>query len=261
MVDTSSIVNLRSIHNNINNFCTNYGNTTQNTGSAQNKPQVQTPAAPPHSVHQTVLQTNIDGWIALNKLEPYYMQRNAQLTQEAAAWSAAHPNRPAITADQIDRAVEFEEHRDYLFACGDRMGREFQTDVLRKLMGPMPSASVEANLFGKFMRTSIAVGSGLLYRDDLETIRREGHRDFPSEALSDYRHAFASYRTANEFGVYRARFFGTTNEIQGLTWHDIPNLSSRLSGQSAWAFQFQDLSSNEVGFMMSVIERQLTERK
>lgn len=263
MVDTGP-VSSRHIDINANNVPQNGTNDSNKAGAAQNTPQPQAPAAPPakpQTAHRSVPQTAIDDWVSSNHLEPYYLQRKAQLTQDAAAWSAAHPNRPAITADQIDRAIEFEERRDFLFARGDQMGREFQTEVMKKLMGPMPSASLEANLFGKIVRTSIAAGSALIYRDDLETIRRDGHRDFPSEALSDYRHAFASYTTANEFGVYRARFFGAANEMQGLVMHDVTNLKSRLSGQSAWAFQFQDLSSNEVGFMMSVIENLLPESR
>ena len=30
--------------------------------------------------------------------------------------------------------------------------------------------------------------------------------------------------------------------------HDIPNLGSRLSGESTWAFEFQDFQNNSIGF-------------
>lgn len=264
MVDAPGPVNTRNFDINVNGVSPGEINDSRTVRPAQSAQQPQALAAPPahsQSSHRTVPQTDIDSWISSNKLEPYYLQRKSQLTQDAAAWSAAHPNRPAITADQIDIAIEFEERRDYLLARGNEMGRDFQMDVMKKLMGPIPSASPEANLFGKIARTSYALGSALIYRDELETIRRNGHRDFPSEALSDYRHAFASYTTANQFGVYRARFFGAANEAQGLVMHDITNLQSRLSKQSAWAFQLQDLSSNEMGFMMSVIENELPESR
>ena len=35
--------------------------------------------------------------------------------------------------------------------------------------------------------------------------------------------------------------------MQGLILHDIPNIGSRISGKSPWAFQLKDFSANEVG--------------
>ncbi len=78
--------------------------------------------------------------------------------------------------------------------------------------------------------------------------RAEGHRKFPGEANSDMRHCVISCKVAREFGQTLAHLAGTANEIQGLVLHDIPNLSSRLEGNSPWAFQLKDFEANEKGF-------------
>lgn len=60
---------------------------------------------------------------------------------------------------------------------------------------------------------------------------------------------------ASTYGVEWARPFGIGNELQGLILHDIRHLASRVRGQSPWAFQLQDLLSNENGFSCVIINQ------
>ncbi len=78
-------------------------------------------------------------------------------------------------------------------------------------------------------------------------IRQEGHRRFPGEANSDRRHQWASEQVALMYGEGLARMYGGLNEVQGLAWHDVWNLRSRMRGETPWAFQFSDLKNNEKG--------------
>jgi RHS repeat-associated protein len=78
-------------------------------------------------------------------------------------------------------------------------------------------------------------------------IRTEGHQRFPGPENSSQRHQVASEQLTREFGRITARDLGMLNEIQGGLMHDLPNLRSRLSGDTRWAFQLQDLIDNEIG--------------
>ena len=53
------------------------------------------------------------------------------------------------------------------------------------------------------------------------------------------------------------RAAGIVNEVQGLILHDIPNLPSRLSGETPWAFQIDDIRANEVGIQRAIGQRRL----
>ncbi|MEO0552779.1 MAG: hypothetical protein AAF149_06260, partial [Bacteroidota bacterium] len=75
-----------------------------------------------------------------------------------------------------------------------------------------------------------------------------GHKYFPNPNFDKLRHTIASFTTASKYGVINAKQFTSANEFLGFIMHDIPNLGSRLSGESTWAFEFQDFQNNSIGF-------------
>jgi len=84
---------------------------------------------------------------------------------------------------------------------------------------------------------------------DMHWRRQEGHRRFPGEPNSFMRHCVTACEAARDYGNPTIpRIFGMGNEAQGFLWHDLWNLWSRMTGQTPWAFQFDDLVANEVGF-------------
>lgn len=58
-----------------------------------------------------------------------------------------------------------------------------------------------------------------------------------------------------KFGPFLAWEFGLLNELQGLTMHDIPNLKSRLTGATAWAFSAREVFDNARGIGAAVLGR------
>lgn len=86
-----------------------------------------------------------------------------------------------------------------------------------------------------------------MYRDAM-AIRIQGHQMFPGEANSSARHQWAAQDLAERYDIMNARMYGMLNEIEGFLWQDLRHLPSRLEGNSAWAFQLQDLRDNEIGF-------------
>jgi RHS repeat-associated protein len=66
---------------------------------------------------------------------------------------------------------------------------------------------------------------------------------------SEMRHCVFSCRMALDYGESLTRGAGFVNEAQGFVMHDLRLLRSRLSGQTAWAFQPEDLVNNERGFV------------
>ena len=77
-----------------------------------------------------------------------------------------------------------------------------------------------------------------------------GHNFFPNPNFDELRHTIASFTMASKYGVFNASQFTDANEFLGFFMHDIPNLGSRLSGDSRWAFQFQDFQNNSAGFQL-----------
>jgi RHS repeat-associated protein len=78
--------------------------------------------------------------------------------------------------------------------------------------------------------------------------RTWGHQVFGGQEYSSLRHCVTSCLLAANYNSAIGRVAGTVNELQGLVLHDIPNLPSRLSGRSNWAFQLEDFQANEKGF-------------
>ncbi|RMH87452.1 RHS repeat-associated core domain-containing protein, partial [Lysobacter pythonis] len=92
---------------------------------------------------------------------------------------------------------------------------------------------------------------GEAFREMYETSRQWrtwGHQTFPGERNSAMRHCAVSCVLSVKLGSGVARAAGVTNEAQGLAMHDIPNLRSRIRGESPWACQASDLADNERGF-------------
>jgi RHS repeat-associated protein len=79
--------------------------------------------------------------------------------------------------------------------------------------------------------------------------RTLGHQMFPGTQNSSARHQWAAGTLTTEFGPTTTRDLGVLNEVQGFLWHDLGNLPSRLRGQTAWAFEFQDILDNELGIL------------
>jgi RHS repeat-associated protein len=131
---------------------------------------------------------------------------------------------------------------------------ESTLDYLRRMMG-----GARPGLFGdvdfSYLRHSAREVSR--FSDRAHEVRISGHREFPLEPNSETRHACASYVLASEFGGWSTRLFGIANEVQGFVRWDIPNFESRLSGRSAWAFQLDDLRSNEMGIAANALGIQL----
>ncbi len=75
-----------------------------------------------------------------------------------------------------------------------------------------------------------------------------GPQTYPGEKNSNMRHCVVSCLFASTYETESARLFGGLNELQGFIMHDVRHLPSRIEGQTAWAFQLQDLLSNENGF-------------
>lgn len=91
---------------------------------------------------------------------------------------------------------------------------------------------------------------------DAAYLRQKGHEIFPREVNSAYRHAWASEGLATKWGIGNARVFGGLNEVQGFLWYDLWSLPSRMRGDTPWAFQWEDLMNNEVGFENAECQRQ-----
>jgi RHS repeat-associated protein len=87
------------------------------------------------------------------------------------------------------------------------------------------------------------------------TQRIWGHGKYPGEKNSSMRHCVVSCMVASNFGIAGARIAGAGNELQGLILHDIPNIVDRVSGNTPWAFQWQDFMDNERGFNCSKKQR------
>ncbi len=83
-------------------------------------------------------------------------------------------------------------------------------------------------------------------------LRRWGHETFPREANSETRHYVVSHILTEEYGPGWTRLAGIANELQGFVMHDIPNLPSRLEGDSPWAFQWKDIMANEKGIQSAI---------
>ena len=78
-----------------------------------------------------------------------------------------------------------------------------------------------------------------------DEVRRQSRRVFGDD--SNARHYHASDVLAFEYGPNWARLAGAGNEVQGFLRWDLMRLSSRLRGNSPWAFQLEDLTANEAG--------------
>ena len=78
-------------------------------------------------------------------------------------------------------------------------------------------------------------------------VRIQGHHFFPGSVNSSPRHRWASRTLTREVGPTITRDLGILNEAQGFIFQDIPNLGSRLRGETAWAFDLRDLIDNEIG--------------
>jgi len=89
-----------------------------------------------------------------------------------------------------------------------------------------------------------------IYNDAREE-RIRGHQEYPGEVNSQMRHCVTSCTLSSKYGNDVIRIFGATNELQGLILHDIPNIRRRILGETDWAFQLDDLLSNENGFSCS----------
>lgn len=74
-----------------------------------------------------------------------------------------------------------------------------------------------------------------------------GHQEFPGEANSEIRHYLTSYKLTEEIGSGWTMFAGIVNEAQGFELHDLTDLSGRFSVEKPWAFQINDIISNEEG--------------
>jgi RHS repeat-associated protein len=85
------------------------------------------------------------------------------------------------------------------------------------------------------------------YRD-YRAWRAWGHQQFPGEKNSVERHCTVSCILSKKHGIVLTRITGIINEYQGFYIHDFWDLSRRFRGQRPWAFQVDDLSSNEKGF-------------
>lgn len=78
--------------------------------------------------------------------------------------------------------------------------------------------------------------------------RTWGHQTFPGEKNSAMRHCTVSCILSKRISTGAARASGVVNEAQGLILHDIPNMRSRMTGDSPWACQADDVKNNERGF-------------
>ena len=106
----------------------------------------------------------------------------------------------------------------------------------------------EASVIGKIKNSLNAIkNKAISIYENFKKIRVEGHQQFPGEINSYQRHSVTSYKLTREYGSALVRAAGVVNEIQGLILHDIPNLPARISGDSNWAFQWDDLMANEDG--------------
>jgi RHS repeat-associated protein len=153
---------------------------------------------------------------------------------------------------QIETGLHYNHHRMY----DPVTGRYTQPDPLGFVDGPSVyayagnSPSMNVDREGRQFLPSypeFAVRKIGDYQRSVP-VRRWGHQQFPGERNSQLRHCVASCMVAGQSGTGSARTFGAGNELQGLLLHDVPNLQSRIGGNSPWAFQTQDLSSNETGF-------------
>ena len=84
---------------------------------------------------------------------------------------------------------------------------------------------------------------------DARALRSQGHSLFNGPANSSPRHRWASEQMTLRWDGQTTRLFGVLNEIQGLLWHDLPDLRGRITGERAWAFHFNDFIDNEMGIV------------
>jgi len=63
-----------------------------------------------------------------------------------------------------------------------------------------------------------------------------------------------SYWLSKEIGPNWTDLMGIGNEIQGLIRWDLPQLGSRLRGESPWAFQLQDIEMNRRGIGKALVD-------
>jgi RHS repeat-associated protein len=109
--------------------------------------------------------------------------------------------------------------------------------------------------YGAYVSPSQLVMIGGRYinrsRAQAESWRLWGHGSFPGEENSSMRHCTVSCILGNRIGRTPARAAGVANEYIGLVRWDIGRLPSRMSGETPWAFQFDDLANNERGFHVS----------
>ena len=83
---------------------------------------------------------------------------------------------------------------------------------------------------------------------DYRAWRAWGHQQFPGEKNSVERHCTVSCILSKKYGSGFTRLTGLINEYQGFYIHDLWDLAGRFRGKRPWAFQMDDLSSNEKGF-------------
>ena len=128
-----------------------------------------------------------------------------------------------------------------------------------RYLDPMGLQGLEALVYGLGQQASLDPSMGdpfqgvgdearevqLMY-EDLRAQRAANQVRFQGQ--SDLRHCYQSCEAARRYGEGWGRTAGAANEFQGLVIHDLPNLQSRVSGRTEWAFQWQDLRSNERGF-------------
>jgi hypothetical protein len=77
-----------------------------------------------------------------------------------------------------------------------------------------------------------------------------GHADENFGNNDELRHVIGTFMLAENNGPMWAKTVTDANEVFGLVRFDIPNIGSRLSGSSQWAFEPRDLYNNLIGLML-----------
>ena len=80
-----------------------------------------------------------------------------------------------------------------------------------------------------------------------------GHHYFPGDVNSTARHIIGAFSCSEKYGPAMALLLTSGNEVVGFFRQDIPNLVSRLKGESNWAFKIDDFKSNLIGIFLSYI--------
>jgi RHS repeat-associated protein len=121
---------------------------------------------------------------------------------------------------------------------------------------PAPQlAKISSIVLGSFDPSPFQPVLILLAYPRAHEVRIEGHNLFPDPVKdSSPRHRWGARTLTREVGPTTTRNLGVLNEIQGFIWHDLPHLRSRLSGQTPWAFQFDDLIDNEIGIWEALLD-------